>query len=100
MRKYDVLANELCQLYKCKSSNIIPYVINWDGVVTNYHKKYIKELEVTTNIEAYIQFKVLKATLESLSFECRKKQLISKLLLIKFNKLFFAKFLLQSQKQR
>ena len=32
-RKYDILANELSLLYKCKSK-IFPYVITWDGLVT------------------------------------------------------------------
>ena len=70
-RKYDLLANELSLLYKCKS-RIIPYVMTWDGLVTKYHKMYMTELEVTNNIEAYIQSKVLKKTLESISFEYRR----------------------------
>ena len=62
-RKYDILANELSLLYKCKSK-IIPYVITWDGLVTKYHKKYMKELEVTNSIEPYIQNKILKRHLK------------------------------------
>jgi hypothetical protein len=31
--------------------------MTWDGVVTKYHKKHIKELGVTPTIEAYIQSK-------------------------------------------
>jgi hypothetical protein len=71
-RKYDLLANELGLLYKCKKTTIIPYVMTWDGVVTTYHKKYLKQLEVTPNIEAYIQSRVLKKTLETISFEHRR----------------------------
>ena len=70
MRKYDLLANELGTLYKCKI--IIPYVMTWDGIVSNYHKKYLKDLGVTNNIEAYIQSRVLKKTLETVSFEFRR----------------------------
>ena len=38
-RKYDLLANELGLIYKCRTK-IIPYVLTWDGVVTIYHKRY------------------------------------------------------------
>ncbi|KAF7683899.1 hypothetical protein TCON_0897 [Astathelohania contejeani] len=52
-RKYDLLANELGMLYKAKTK-IIPYVMTWDGVVTKYHRNYLKELNITPTIEAYI----------------------------------------------
>ena len=71
LRKYDVLANELSMIHKCKV-NIIPYVLTWDGVVTTYHEKYRKELKVTNHIEAYIQSKVLHKTLESVSLDFRR----------------------------
>ncbi|KAF7675364.1 hypothetical protein TCON_2718 [Astathelohania contejeani] len=41
-RKYDILANELGLLYKAKTK-IIFYVMTWDGVVTEYHRNYLKE---------------------------------------------------------
>ena len=41
-------------------------------MVTNYHRKHIKELGVPKNIEAYIQSSVLRKTLESVSFEFRR----------------------------
>ena len=50
--KYDVLANNQSMLYGNCKTQIIPYVITWDNVVTNYHSKYLKELGVTQNIEA------------------------------------------------
>jgi hypothetical protein len=59
LRKYDVLANELAQTYKFKTV-IIPYVLTWDGVVTRYHDKYRRNLEISNRIEAYIQYLVLK----------------------------------------
>ena len=34
------------------------YVTNMGWVVSNYHKKYLKDLGVTNNIEAYIQSRV------------------------------------------
>ena len=37
-RKYDLLANELGLMYKCKTK-IIPFVLTWDGVVTIHHKE-------------------------------------------------------------
>ena len=71
-RKYDILANELGMLYKCSKTRIIPYVMTWDGIVTNYHRKYIKQLEIAPIIESYIQSRVLKKTLETISFEHRR----------------------------
>ncbi|KAF7676620.1 hypothetical protein TCON_2670, partial [Astathelohania contejeani] len=70
-RKYDFLANELGLLYKAKTK-IIPYVMTWDGVVTKYHRNYLKELNITPTIEAYIQSTVLKKTLETISLEYRR----------------------------
>ncbi|TBT98395.1 hypothetical protein CWI36_2404p0020 [Hamiltosporidium magnivora] len=54
LRKYDLLANELGLIYKC-SEEIISYVMNWDGIVTKYHKTYVKRLQIPMNVEAYIQ---------------------------------------------
>ena len=71
-RKYDILANELSNMYKCKTK-IIPFVITWNGLVTVYHKKHIKELEIPDNVKAYIQTIVLKKTLENISFEHRRE---------------------------
>ena len=70
-RKYDVLANEMGAMHNCKT-RIIPYVITWDGIVTKFHKSYAKEIGLTTKIESYIQFIVLKKTLESISFSYRR----------------------------
>ncbi len=70
-RKYDLLANKLGQLYKYKVE-IIQYVMTWEGILTKFHKKYLKELEITPEIEGYIQSKVLKCTLESISFDYRQ----------------------------
>ncbi|CAG5002342.1 unnamed protein product [Parnassius apollo] len=71
LRKCDILANELSQIYRY-SAVIIPYVLTWDGVVTNYHDIYRRKFEISDRIEAYIQSIVLKKTLESISFEFRR----------------------------
>ncbi|KAF7683630.1 hypothetical protein TCON_1161 [Astathelohania contejeani] len=71
MKKYDLLANELGLLYKAKTK-IIPYVMTWNSVITKYHKNYLKELNLTPTIEAYIQSTVLKKTLEIISPEYRR----------------------------
>ncbi|KAF7684087.1 hypothetical protein TCON_0724 [Astathelohania contejeani] len=70
-RKYDLLANELGILYKAKTE-ILPYVLTWEGIVTKYHRSYLKELSITLQIEAYIQSTVLKKTLETISLEHRR----------------------------
>ena len=46
--------------------------MTWDGIVTKYHKRYLKKLGVTPQIEAYIQTVVLKKTTETISFEKRR----------------------------
>jgi len=68
-RKYDLLANEIALSYKCKVK-IVPYVMTY--LVTNFHKKHIKEIDLSPKTEAYIQTVVLKKTLESISFERRR----------------------------
>ena len=70
-RKYDVLANELGAMHNCKT-RIIPYVLTWDGIVTKFHKTYAKEIGLTKKIQSYIQFVVLKKTLESISYDFRR----------------------------
>ena len=67
-KKYDVLANEMGAMHNYKT-RIIPYVMTWDGIVTKFHSKYSKEIGITTKIEAYIQYIVLK---NSISFEYRR----------------------------
>ncbi len=69
--KYDLLANELGLMYKCRT-RMISYVLTWDGVVTTYHKKYVQMLALSTSTEAYIQSRVLKKTLESISLDYRR----------------------------
>ncbi|TBU06893.1 hypothetical protein CWI38_2489p0020 [Hamiltosporidium tvaerminnensis] len=71
LRKYDLLANELGLIYKC-SEEIISYVMNWDGIVTKYHKTYVKRLQIPMNVEAYIQSIVLKKTEDDVKTENTK----------------------------
>ncbi|KAI5175107.1 hypothetical protein PAEPH01_2116 [Pancytospora epiphaga] len=66
-----VLANKLGQEYG-RRTRIIPYVITWDGVVTKYHRRHLKDIGMTESIESYIQTILLKKTLESISFEYRR----------------------------
>ena len=54
--------------YKCKVK-IIPFVMRWYEMVTKYHKKHSKEIDLQPKVEADIQTVVLKKTLESISFE-------------------------------
>ncbi|EQB62405.1 hypothetical protein NAPIS_ORF00013 [Vairimorpha apis BRL 01] len=75
-RKYDELANELGLIHGCKT-NIIPYVITWDGIVNKHHSKHRKELGITDRIEAYIQSTTFKKTLESISMEYRRGERIA-----------------------
>nr|XP_027204724.1 uncharacterized protein LOC113798392 [Dermatophagoides pteronyssinus] len=70
-RKYEMLSNELKTTFKA-NVHIIPIVITWDGLVTNYHKKHLKKIEVSTNIQAFIQTQVLKRTWESIRVDLRE----------------------------
>ena len=41
-------------------------------MVTRYNSSYIKEIDIHALVETYIQYKVLKKTLESVSFDRRR----------------------------
>ncbi|TBU12288.1 hypothetical protein CWI38_0816p0020 [Hamiltosporidium tvaerminnensis] len=71
LRKYDLLANKMGLIYK-SSVEIIPYVMTWDGIVTEYYRSHLKRLEIPMNVEAYIQSIVLKKTVERISFDRRR----------------------------
>ena len=47
--------------------------MTWDGIVTTYHRRHSRELEVDDHIQAYIQSRVLKMTLESMTFDRRRE---------------------------
>ncbi|KAI5173113.1 hypothetical protein PAEPH01_1854 [Pancytospora epiphaga] len=70
-RKYNGLANKLRSEMKCKTK-IIPYVMTWNSVVTNYHKQYLREIGLIDSVKSYIQTIVLKKTLESISYDRRR----------------------------
>lgn len=42
--------------------------MTWDGVVTNFYKKYANNIGLTDTVEAYLQPIVLKKSLESITF--------------------------------
>jgi hypothetical protein len=46
--------------------------MTWDGVVTNFHRRYRNDLGITPTIEAYIQSRVLETTFEAISSEKRR----------------------------
>ena len=46
-------------IYKCKV-RIVPYVVTWDGVVTSYHKKYLRELGVSEAIRGLCSIRRIK----------------------------------------
>lgn len=75
LRKYDLLANELGLIHKCKT-RIIPYVLTWDGIVTKCHKRYRQAFGVEKFIEAYIQSLVLKKTYESILTDFKRGNML------------------------
>lgn len=66
--KYELLLRELECIYKYKC-RVVPFVCSWDGFVTNFNKTYNQELDISDNILSYIQSRVLRKTLESVSRE-------------------------------
>ena len=60
-RKYQQLVNELGVMYKMETK-IIPYVITWDGFVSIFHTRHIKELGLPATVRGYIQSVVLRTT--------------------------------------
>ena len=71
LHKYDHLAGEIGRMYK-HQVEIIPYVLTWDGIVTRHHRKYVARLELPPNVEAYIQSRVIRRTLEGISVDRRR----------------------------
>ncbi|TBT99188.1 hypothetical protein CWI36_2064p0010 [Hamiltosporidium magnivora] len=47
--------------------------MTWDGIVTKYHKSHLKRLEIPMNVEAYIQYIVLKKTRASMDVIMRSE---------------------------
>ena len=58
---------------------IIPFVLTWDGMVTNFNKDYRKRIGIEDNMLAKIQFRTLKCTFEllindTIRYESRKER--------------------------
>ncbi|KAF9751298.1 hypothetical protein NGRA_3422 [Nosema granulosis] len=70
--KYYLLAN-YCGALHGFTKRIVPYVMTWDCVGTTYHQNYRKEPNLDSRVEAYIQSRVLKMTLECLTMEARRE---------------------------
>lgn len=73
-QKYDVLKNELKVMYPGCKVITVPVVMTWDGLVTRHFKGYMKQLEVTDRLMAYVQSVVLKRTCQSILEDCRRIQ--------------------------
>ncbi|KAG0435826.1 Retrovirus-related Pol polyprotein from type-2 retrotransposable element R2DM, partial [Dictyocoela muelleri] len=63
LHKYRLLGKEMEQMYG-KRVIIAPYVLTWDGVTTEYNKKYRKIIDIDDRLHAYIQGVCLKMTSE------------------------------------
>ncbi|KAK1348504.1 hypothetical protein CWI38_0583p0060 [Hamiltosporidium tvaerminnensis] len=53
--------------------------MTWNSIVTEYHKTYVKRLQTPMNIEAYIKSKVLKKTVETISFDDKVELCLSQM---------------------
>ena len=72
IQKYDVLANELQGMYNLVGIKILPIIISWDGVMTKRTYDNCVYLGLAPSEIAYVQTRVLKRTLESLSLQERR----------------------------
>lgn len=70
-RKYDLLGNELKLLHKGVKIRAVPVVITWDALVTKFFKKHLSLLGISLIGQAYIQYKILKKTLESILIDVK-----------------------------
>ena len=68
---YDLLANHMESPHKCKTK-IIPFVVTWDEIVTTYYIRHSRVLDVGDNIQSYMQSRVLKMTLETITLTSRQ----------------------------
>jgi len=62
-------------MYKCEVE-LIPFVITWDGIVTNYHKKHVKKKGIDNKTKAYIQSTISKKTFVAISFDYRRNNML------------------------
>ncbi|KAM0685984.1 hypothetical protein COBT_002800, partial [Conglomerata obtusa] len=70
LQKYDILANELWMIYKCKT-RIVRYALRETDLLQS-SKKYYRLLEIPAETEAYIQTIALKKTLELIYLNRRR----------------------------
>ena len=72
-----MLANELQLMHRANKVVVIPYVLTWDGIVTEYRDTYASGIGVGVGVEmntrVYIQYVVMKRTVESLSIDFRRR---------------------------
>ncbi|AFZ79738.1 hypothetical protein BEWA_001910 [Theileria equi strain WA] len=50
----------------------VPIVYSWDGLVTKYHAKHLEKIAVPIKIRAYMQTRVLRTTLDSVTHDRRR----------------------------
>ena len=72
IQKYDSLANELQGMYGLVGVKIIPIIISWEGVMSKQVAKNLTYLGLAPSEVAYIQTRILKRTLETISLGERR----------------------------
>ena len=70
MQKYQALKNYLISAYGYEAF-VIPFVVSWEGFVSDNMPKILKKLNINKFIMAYILTNVIKDTLEMV-FGCNK----------------------------
>ncbi|KAI2805264.1 hypothetical protein BLOT_004258 [Blomia tropicalis] len=61
-RKYDLLAGEMRSTFRARKVTVIPVVMTWEGLMTKHARRYMKQIGITDQIQAYLQTCCLKRT--------------------------------------
>lgn len=61
-RKYDLLAREMRSTFRARKVTVIPVVMTWEGLMTKHARRYMKQIGITDQIQAYLQTCCLKRT--------------------------------------
>ena len=69
--KYELLADQIKQIYKLHKVKTIPFVMGFDATVPTSHSKYTSFIKMDRNTEAYLQTRVMKHSTDMITNESR-----------------------------
>ena len=72
IQKYDTLASEIQSIYKIAEVKILPLIFTWDGLISNRTARSLRYMGLAMNEIAYLQTRIIKRTLETMSLGERR----------------------------